>query len=640
MNPKIKAFFSNPHFWWVLGLLVTIAATAIEVSRGRNTNYFDYYDSTMMFWSGLSPYTMEYAQTHYIYFLYTPVFSTLFMPIFALPWWLGPFVWNILNYGLFILAVWTLPAAFAPHRLKIFLFVLSVVLQSIFCYQYNLVVCYLAILAFNLLERNRPFWAVLLIMLSATTKIYGAAELLLLFCYPRVWRNFGYAALCGVGFLLLPALNPALPSLWDLYVSQFEMIASHHSDSDFVGILFARGVKWILLPNYRLVQLVTVALICGFFFLRRSRWNSLLFRTLMLAVLMGFIILFSDSPETHTYVIALTPYAMTFFLMPRRTAFDWVLFWLLFVNFSILPTDVLCPAWIHIFVHRTFWLDVYCMFIAWAVMFWRAVGPGFRDSQTPSSGSPLVGRVAVVMLLMLVLPASLRAQEDRTFTVNGVSFTMKPVVGGSFLMGAAPGDTLADADEFPQHAVRVDDFYMAETEVSQALWKAVMGKNRSKYKNDLWPAESISFDDAHEFVSRLNELTGAQFRLPTEEEWEYAARGGNRGEHFLYAGSDDVDSVGWSLNDWTDDWHNEVRSRKPNSLGLYDMSGSVWEWCETVFREYSAPRADFFTRAFRRRMRIVRGGSLENEPRYLRVSNRYVQTTWRRERTVGMRLAM
>ena len=639
MSPKVKAFFSSSRFWIIFGLLVTIAATAIEVARGRNTNYFDYYDSTMMFWSGLSPYTMEYAQNHYIYFLYTPVFSTLFMPIFALPWWLGPFVWNILNYGLFVLAVWTLPAAFAPHRLKIFGFVLSVVLQSVFCYQYNLVVCYLAILAFNLLERNRPFWAVLLIMLSTTTKIYGAAELLLLFCYPKVWRNFGYAALCGIGFLLLPALNPALDSIRDLYASQFEMIASHHSDSDFIGILFARGLKWLLLPNYRIVQFVVVALICGLFFLRHTRWNSLLFRTQMLAVLMGFIILFSDSPETHTYVIALTPYAMAFFLMPRRTVFDWVLFWLLFVNFCILPTDVLCPAWLHIYIHRTFWLDVYCMFIAWTIMFWRAAGPAFTDGEN-ASGDFRLPKSALTLLALLALPAAVCAQEDRIFNVDGVTFTMKYVEGGNFLMGAAAGDTLADPDEFPQHYVTVGSFYLAETEVSQALWKAVMGKNRSKYKGDNWPAESISYDDAHEFIGKLNHLTGEHFRLPSEEEWEYAARGGNRSHGYLYSGSDDVDSVGWSLRDSMDYSHNDIRTRQPNELGLYDMSGSVWEWCETVFSEYENPKTNFLTQYFRSRMRIVRGGCLENEVRYLRVSNRYVQTTWRRERTVGMRLAM
>jgi hypothetical protein len=112
----VKWFFLNPRCLFWLGMTITLLATTIEVVRGRNTNYFDYQDSTRMFWEGLTPYTLEFAQAHSLYFLYLPVFCVLFAPIFLLPWWLGPYIWNIGNFVLFSLAIWMLPKLLAPHR--------------------------------------------------------------------------------------------------------------------------------------------------------------------------------------------------------------------------------------------------------------------------------------------------------------------------------------------------------------------------------------------------------------------------------------------------------------------------------------------------------------------------------------------
>ena len=162
------------------------------------------------------------------------------------------------------------------------------------------------------------------------------------------------------------------------------MIASHHNDSDFIGILFARPLKPFLLPNYRLVQVVVFALMAVAFFWRYKRWKDFRFRVQALAALTGFMILFSDCPETHTYIIALPFYAMAFWLQPRRTWVDWTLFWLLVVNFCILPTDVLCPAWLHEYIHKTFWLDVYTFFFCWLRVVWWAVGPSGTVQTVPN----------------------------------------------------------------------------------------------------------------------------------------------------------------------------------------------------------------------------------------------------------------
>ena len=628
-----KKIFSNKYFWWGLGLLVVLIATSVEVFRGRNTNYFDYQDSTRMFWEGLSPYNLEYAQAHQIYFLYSPVFSVLFAPIFYLPWWLGPYVWNIGNYTLFSLAIKWLPQQLDKYKLYIFVFLLSVVLQTVFCYQHNIIVAYIYLFAFILLERGKGFWAVFLIMLSATTKIYGAAELAILFCYPKTLRNFGYAILCGAFFLLLPAVNTNFDNVFVLYQQMFDMISSHHSDSDYIGILFAVGLKPFLLPNYRMVQVVVLAILAVLFFWRYKRWSDFRFRVQALGVLSGFMILFSDCPETHTYIICLPFYVMAFWLQPKRNWIDWTLFWSLVVNYMILPTDVLCPAWLHNFIHRTFWLDVYTYFFCWLRMIWWAVGPD-RCLMSDVRCEKVALKV-LLPLLMLLLPLGTQAQSKsnlRILKVKGVTYKMRLVEGGRFMMGALPQDTLADADEV-RHQETVGDYYIGETEVTQALWEVVMHKNRSKQKGADMPMEYVTYEQIQEFIARLNKMSGRHFRLPTEAEWEYAARGGRQSKGYLYAGSNHPDEVAYTLTHDFDDHHKQVAQLKPNELGLYDMSGNVWEFCEDWYRKTptSKPSGNFH---------VMRGGSYDCDARYSRVTNRFMYDQRRRRMEVGFRLVM
>ena len=627
----LRWFFSNPTCMFFLGLAVVLLATTLEVARGRNTNYFDYQDSTRMFWEGLSPYNMEYAQAHAIYFLYSPVFSVIFAPIFYLPWWLGPYVWNVGNYSLFTLAIKSLPQQLDRYKHWIFLFLLSVVLQTIFCYQHNIIVAYIYLFAFILLERNKPVWAVLLIMISATTKVYGVAELGILFCYPKVWRNFGLAALFGCLLLCLPMLNPNFENPFVLYQQMFDMIASHHSDSDFVGILFARGVKPFLLPNYRLVQIVVFTLLGIAFFARYKRWKDFSFRVQALGVLTGFMILFSDCPETHTYIITFPFYAMAFWLRPQRTWIDWTLFWLLVINFCILPTDVLCPAWLHEYIHRTYWVDVYTYFFCWLRMIWWAVGP--EDSSKLKADS--VRLKGLLLCIALLLPIGMQAQTKpvlRTLKVKGVSYRLRLVEGGNFMMGALPGDTLADVDEV-RHQVTVKSFYMGETEVTQELWETIMPENPSKQRGAKMPVEYVTYDQCKEFIAKLNQLTGLTFRLPTESEWEYAAKGGCKSKGYLYAGSNNPKEVAYTMENEFDDHHKPVAQLKANELGLYDMSGNVWEFCDDWYRKTPTgkPSDNFHT---------IRGGAYDCDIRYSRITNRFMYDQRRRRMEVGFRLAL
>lgn len=633
-------FFSNKKCVFYFGLIIALTATAIEVARHRNSNYFVYYDSTIMFWEGISAYSMEFSETFHRFFLYTPVFNILFSPVFLLPWWLGPFVWNIGNYCLFFISVWTLPERLNPYKLNIFLFLLSVLLQSVFCYQYNIVVCYIFLFAFTLLERGKGFWAVLLIMISACTKIYGIVELALLLCYPKMWRNFGYAIICGIGLLALPALFKGPEQALMLYQSMSDALSTHATDVDYIGILYARGLKPLLLPNSTLVQLSVIGILGVVFFCLKNRWTDFRFRVNALAILMGYIILFSDSPETHTYLIALSGYILAFWLQDERRWYHWVIFWLLFINFCVLPTDVLCPAWLHEYIHQTFWLDVYTFLIAWLIIIWNAVKPNWK---------PLKAIMIAGMICCLPTSAFAQTEESKdsevcTFTANGVSFNMRQIKGGSFKMGAAPSDTLAEKDELPQHDVTVSDYYLGETEVTQELWFAVMGgKNRMRYKGEHRPAIQITWLQCQEFISKLNVLTGQHFRMPTEAEWEYAAKGGQYAKNTAYSGSSDINAVAWfksNVYDLDERGAHDVATKQPNELGLYDMTGNVWEWCSDHYGPYPSNAQTNPKGPDHGQLHIVRGGSWSIAEKNCRITNRFVCADWRFEDNIGLRLAL
>ena len=165
---------------------------------------------------------------------------------------------------------------------------------------------------------------------------------------------------------------------------------------------------------------------------------------------------------------------------------------------------------------------------------------------------------------------------QKTITVNGVSFDMIWVGAGTFTMGA---DTACRYDVKPAHIVTLTkNYYIGKTEVTQALWEAVMGQNPSEFKGASKPVHDISLNDCRLFLSKLNTLTGLNFRLPTEAEWEYAARGGNRSCNYDYSGSDNFNEVAWKIRCSSTGVH-AVAIKKSNELGIYDMSGSVAEWC-------------------------------------------------------------
>lgn len=177
--------------------------------------------------------------------------------------------------------------------------------------------------------------------------------------------------------------------------------------------------------------------------------------------------------------------------------------------------------------------------------------------------------------------------EDLLIGVSKDYFKMIYVEGGSFYMGATPEQEQdAYIDETPVHRVSLDSFYIGETVVTQQIWQIVMGNNPSNFKGNFFPVTNIHWDDCQEFVQKLNALKGMEFRLPTEAEWEYAARGGKHHSPYKHSGGDNLDEVAWHKGN-SDNITHMVRCKKPNALGLYDMNGNVWEWCHDYSEEYS-----------------------------------------------------
>lgn len=276
-------------------------------------------------------------------------------------------------------------------------------------------------------------------------------------------------------------------------------------------------------------------------------------------------------------------------------------------------------------------------------------------------------------------------RKNLTFEVKGVKFTMVYVEGGTYMMGAQKSDPAganydpeAQDYESPVHRVSVDNFYMGQTEVTQALWKTVMGDNPSYFNGENLPVEMVSWDDVQEFIKKLNQMTGRTFRLPTEAEWEYAARGGestslytgenirisgvinspnldklawyggNCGQDYTYRAGCDV-SKGWDISDWDEKQYNDSKGgthpvglKQPNRYGLYDMLGNVWEWCSDWFGK------DYYSNGFQTNpkgpslgsYRVIRGGSWDSYACCCRVADRCYISPDYRDQYIGFRLVL
>ena len=217
------------------------------------------------------------------------------------------------------------------------------------------------------------------------------------------------------------------------------------------------------------------------------------------------------------------------------------------------------------------------------------------------------------------------------------------VEGGTFMMGTNFDDNdyfEINADETPAHKVTVSSYYICKYEVTQELWQAVMGDNPSVFKGARLPVDNMTLEECHDFLSRLNSITGESYRLPTEAEWEFAARGGNNSKGFKYAGSNNISEVAW-YDDNSGNKTHIVGTKKPNELGLYDMSGNATEWCQDLYHPNYYEYADGIVNPkgpSTGTLRVYRGGDYFLKTKFHRVTNRHFPPIYQ-GRGIGFRLA-
>lgn len=233
--------------------------------------------------------------------------------------------------------------------------------------------------------------------------------------------------------------------------------------------------------------------------------------------------------------------------------------------------------------------------------------------------------------------------KNKVFTVGDVSFEMVAVHGGTFIMGTVEDpDNEAGSDEFPAHKVYLSDYYLGKFEVTRELWRAVMVSDPpeiSMINDDTCPVEKINWFDAMQFIEKLNEMTGMKFRLPTEAEWEYAARGGEKSQGFKYSGDDNAAHVAWCFFN-SGCMINPVGHLKANELGICDMSGNVWEWCADWYGHYEENDQMNPVGPSEGERRVIRGGSWDFGAQYCRNTNRNSSNPMSRFYVTGFRLAL
>lgn len=261
-----------------------------------------------------------------------------------------------------------------------------------------------------------------------------------------------------------------------------------------------------------------------------------------------------------------------------------------------------------------------------------AVAPGVCDVIVRCQGKEAACEIAVL----------------RTLSVNGASFSMMPVRGGTFIMGAPMTQTGSNVNEKPQHPVTLSDYMIGVTEVTQELWQAVMGYTPGRFKgHPKRPVENVSWTDCEAFIKTLNELTGLNFRLPTEAQWEYAAKGGDRSKGYVFAGSDSIMPVAWYYTnssavgeDHPDYGTHDVATKRPNELRIYDMSGNVNEWCADWYAPYTADAQTNPTGPTSGNYKVFRGGCWNDYAKVCRVCFRYPQSVTFKNDKQGLRLAL
>ena len=280
-----------------------------------------------------------------------------------------------------------------------------------------------------------------------------------------------------------------------------------------------------------------------------------------------------------------------------------------------------------------------------------------QENYTESSSSNvlyvIIGVLAAAVLGVggfLALKSGLFEKSDNKAVSEQKTKTLDPVIqnlinnmvavdGGTFTMGATPEQGVADNDERPTHQVTLSSFSIGRYEVTQEEWRAVMGTNPASFNGDKCPVEFVSWNDCQAFIAKLNAMTDMQFRMPTEAEWEFAARGGNNSQGYQFAGGNNLNSIGWYSGN-SGSRTKEVGMKSPNELGLYDMTGNLWEWCSDWYGSYNGSAQTNPIGPENGTSRVLRGGGWNGGAKNCRISNRDGRLPDYSSDRLGLRLAL
>lgn len=263
-----------------------------------------------------------------------------------------------------------------------------------------------------------------------------------------------------------------------------------------------------------------------------------------------------------------------------------------------------------------------------------------NHESTATKRKPLGLIIGLVIIIAVGLLWFLNKPIDEKSVIQELINNMVDVQGGTFTMGCTSEHNDCQDDESPAHSVTLSSFSIGKYEVTQAQWQAITGNNPSKFSGcDNCPVENVSWNEIQDFIKSLNEKTGKTFRLPTEAEWEFAARGGNNREGYIYSGSNSLSSVAW-FNDNSGSKTHIVGQKSANELGLYDMSGNVWEWCSDYYGSYSGSNLNDPKGTSMGSGQVARGGCWLFRANYCRVSNRFKNSRGNRYNILGFRLVL
>jgi hypothetical protein len=373
----IRRFTATRKKVYLLGFFFAFLITLKEVTQLSYNNFQIFCFASRDFWSGINPYSgwdhVSVLGKPLDNFLYGPVFSILFVPFTLLPGWLGVFCWNILTYTLFYFSVFTLPDQLSFGKKKFIFFITALLLfATLLSVQFNPVVAAIFLFSFTLFEKKHGFWAVLLILLSGFTKVYGIFQIVMILFYPGFRRNLLYSLISGMILLLLPLIQIPVNELAAYYHSWIEAVLTH-SDAQLRFSIYRPACLFYdsLKPLTGYISLGVFLFIIAFTFLKLKLFReSFLHRVQFLGIIMSWSILFGAGSEKHTYVIAMAGYA-AWYLCSVTTRLDKVLLWINFTLLGVLPIDILCPWVISNFILAKLNLGIIVFAITWLIMVYK-----------------------------------------------------------------------------------------------------------------------------------------------------------------------------------------------------------------------------------------------------------------------------